>query len=93
MSSYETSEPCRRGLFVGRRFVRSSPARFDHHHSAWYRIRMSIRRITLILLLATATGACGFLQSQTRISVAAQCQESCANVPANTQGQCIARCQ
>jgi hypothetical protein len=57
------------------------------------RLRMSNGRVTLMLVIAIATSACGFLQSRARVSAEAQCQQSCANVPANTQGQCIARCQ
>ena len=54
---------------------------------------MAIRRFALPLVTAILISACGFLKTQTQVSVASQCQQSCANVPANTQGQCIARCQ
>lgn len=55
---------------------------------------MSMWWVTLSLGIAlVVTSGCSFFETQARVSIASQCQQSCVNVPANTQGQCIARCQ
>ena len=57
----------------------------------WY-IGEMIRRGIVVLGLLVLTVGCSFAKQQVKSNADAECGKSCKNQPADTQGECIARC-
>ena len=50
------------------------------------------RASVIVLGLVVLTVGCSFTKQQAKSSADTACAQSCKNQPADTQGECIARC-
>lgn len=58
----------------------------------WYIGAMIPRASIIVLGLVVLTVGCSFAKQQVKSSADTECSKSCASQPADTQGECIARC-